>query len=374
MSDPAGLSRELRARAAEAGFAELAVTAVTELQRDRGRLDEWLGLGYQAGMGYMQRHRDARHDPGRLLPECKSIALVAVGYWRDESDPLSDGRVARYARARDYHKSMGRPLRRLADWLAEASGMPARAFVDTGPVLERAWAERAGLGWIGKNANLISRERGSWLLLGELLSAAELEPDGTPHADFCGSCTACIDACPTAAIVEPGMVDARRCISYWTIEHRGPIPREAAAALDGWIFGCDVCQEVCPWNLSFAREEPRGPFEPREGLDTLDPIELLGLDEAAFRERFAGTPLMRARWDGMLRNACALLGSRGGSRAIAALVEALGHRLPVVRIQAADALGRLGVAGPLGEAASAETDPVVGEAIAAALSTISSGG
>ena len=229
------------------------------------------------------------------------------------------------------------------DWLIFSDGdcLPSRTFVDTGPVLERAWAERAGVGWIGKNANLISRERGSWLLLGEVLSAAELEPDPGPHPDFCGTCTKCLEACPTGAIVEPGVVDSNRCISYWTIEHRGPIPEERRAGIGDWIFGCDVCQDVCPWNASFATTSGGDALRRRDDLRGLDAAEILGLDETAFRARYSGTPLMRAKWEGMRRNAAIVLGNRRDPAAIPALERALDDPDPVLRSHAAWALTRV---------------------------------
>jgi epoxyqueuosine reductase len=296
-------------------------------------------------------------------------------YWpgREAAPPAGRARVARYARGRDYHKVLGVRLRRLAEWVTQVSGAPARAFVDTAPVLERGWAERAGIGWIGKNANLLTRELGSWLLLGELLAVAEIEPDAGPHADFCGTCTACLEACPTAAIVAPGEVDANRCIAYWNIEHRGPIAEERREGLGDWIFGCDVCQEVCPWNARFARPAVGDPLARRSDLDGLDPLELLGLDEARFRERFSGTALMRARWDGMRRNACVVLGNRRDPAAVPALARALGDGDALVRGHAAWALGRIG-----GEAARAaleraeaiEREGAVRAEIHAALGTV----
>jgi epoxyqueuosine reductase len=237
-------------------------------------------------------------------------------------------------------------------------------------VLERAWAERAGLGWIGKNANLLTRDRGSWLLLGELLTTAELKIDAGPHAEFCGTCTACIDACPTDAIVDDGVVDSNRCISYWTIERRGPIPLERRHGNGDWIFGCDVCQDVCPWNVSFASPAEGDRFSRRDDLAGLDPVEILGLDEATFRARYSGTSLMRAKWEGMRRNACVVLGNRGRRDDLAALGEALGDEDAVVAGHAAWAVGRIGgeQAGTvLREARDREARPDVLDELEAAL-------
>jgi epoxyqueuosine reductase len=295
-------------------------------------------------MAWLAREPGTRSDPGRLLHGCRSVAVFAMNYWPGERRagvPDGRGRVARYAIGRDYHRVLREKLKRLAAWLESSSGHPTRTFVDTGPVLERAWAERAGIGWIGKNANLVTREMGSWLLLGEILSAAELEPDAGPHGDFCGTCTACLDACPTAAIVEPGVVDSGLCISYWTIEHRGSVPEPRRAGNGDWIFGCDVCQDVCPWNQQFARETNGDPFSVRDDLQGLDPEAVLGMDEAAFRARYSGTSVMRAKWEGMRRNACIVLGNLGLESAVPALTRALEDADPVIRSHAAWALGRI---------------------------------
>ena len=339
------LRSELTRRAHDEGFEALAIARAGRLDRDGDRLEDWLGQTRHAGMSWMARDPAKRSDPSQLLPGCRSVVVLAMNYWPGEErarTPSSRAKVALYARGRDYHRVVGRKLRRLAGWLEEASGEAARIFVDTGPVLERGWAEHAGLGWIGKNANLLTRDRGSWLLLGEILTAAELPADRGPHEDFCGSCTACLDACPTQAIVADGVVDSNLCISYWTIEHRGPIPEARREGLADWIFGCDVCQEVCPWNESFARPVEPERFELREELFGLDPEEILGLDEAAFRQRFSGTALMRAKWEGMRRNACIVLGNRGRREALPALRRALGDADPVVRSHAAWAIRKIG--------------------------------
>jgi len=340
---PERLAAELERRARELGFDRVRIAAARALERDRVTLESWLAAGRHAEMTWMARTAQLRSDPRRVLPDCRSVVSLAWNHGPGRAAPPS-GRaaVARYARGRDYHRVLGSRLGRLAAWLAETSGAPARAFVDSGPVLERAWAEASGLGWIGKNACVITRDLGSWILLGEILSAAELEPHDGPHPDLCGTCTACLDACPTGAIVAAGVVDANRCISYWTIEHRGAVPDERRADHGDWIFGCDVCQEVCPWNRRFGREPERAAVDPAPDLDGLDPIEILGMDEAVFRARYSGTALMRARWDGMRRNACIVLGNRGDGRARALLERARGDADPVVRAHAAWALERIG--------------------------------
>jgi len=338
------LTAELKRRAMDEGFDLVGVAAAAALDRDVAALDTWLEAGHQATMGWMENWRDRRGDPRVLLPGCRSVVVVAMNYWSGDDRteiPAGQGRVASYARGRDYHKVMGRKLRRLADWLAEESGQATRQFVDTGPVLERAWAQRAGIGWIGKNANLLTREAGSWLLLGELLSLAELEYDAGPHADHCGTCTACLDACPTGAIVDAGVVDANACISYWTIEHRGPVPEERREGNGNWIFGCDVCQQVCPWNETHATPAGGNGFESREDLHELDATRILAMDEAAFRAAYSGTPLMRAKWEGMRRNACIVLGNSGGTPQLPGLRAVLDDPDPVVRNHATWAIARI---------------------------------
>jgi epoxyqueuosine reductase len=338
------LSRAVKAQAEALGFHKVAIAAAAPLARDRAALAAWLRGDRHATMAWMARDPDKRSDPEAMLPGCKSVIALAVNYWPGDAEAQGrpgNARVARYARGRDYHKVMGRKLKELAAWLTTEAGAVSRTFVDTGPVLERAWAERAGLGWIGKNANLLTRDLGSWILLGEVLTCAALEADAGPHEDFCGTCTACLDACPTHAIESPGVVDSNACISYWTIEHRGAIPEARRAGLGDWIFGCDVCQDVCPWNTSFAKPAREDPFSSREDLSGLDPVAILGLDEAAFRARYSGTSLMRARFDGMRRNACVVLGNRGDPQTLPTLRRAAGDADPVLREHALWAIARI---------------------------------
>jgi len=342
--DRGALTRALGERAREEGFDALGVAEVRPLPRDAAALASWLARGFHATMRWVARDADRRSDPSKLFPGCRSVVSLAMNYGPGEgavARPAGRAKVALYARRRDYHRVLGPRLKRLAAWLEEASGLPAITFVDTGPVLERAWAEASGLGWIGKNANLLTRTHGSWLLLGEILSAAPLEPSAGPHGEFCGTCTACITACPTGAIVEPGVVDSSRCVSYWTIEHRGEIPEPVRPGIGEWIFGCDDCQTVCPWNVSFSRAAEGGPLAARDDLAGLDPEEVLAMDETAFRGRFSGTPVMRARWDGMRRNACVVLGNRRDPRALPALGAALRDPDPMIRSHAGWAIRRI---------------------------------
>ncbi|MGC9336426.1 MAG: tRNA epoxyqueuosine(34) reductase QueG, partial [Anaerolineae bacterium] len=251
------------------------------------------------------------------------------------------GRVSRYAWGTDYHDVILRKMHQLAQWISEQLGrrLTYRTYVDTGPLLERELAQQAGLGWIGKNANLIHPKLGSYFFLGELLTDLELEPDAPFSDERCGSCTACLDACPTGALTAPHTLDARRCISYLTIEHRGAIPEETRPLIGDWVFGCDVCQEVCPWNRRFAHPGRRPAF--RAVHDTLDLVEMLKLDEDAFRSRFRETPLWRARRAGLARNAAVVLGNLGDPRAIPALEHALSDADPLVAEHALWALSRL---------------------------------
>ena len=344
MASEQELTRRLEQRAKDEGFDAVAVATAGRLERDGTALAAWLGNGQHAGMAWMERHPSARADPGEILPGCRSVVSLALNY-RPPDETGAEGeaaRVARYALGRDYHKLLRKKLRRIAAWLEEVTGAAARTFVDTGPVLERAWAEQAGLGWIGKNANLITREMGSWFLLGEILTTARLLPSAGPHADFCGSCTACMEACPTRAIPEPGVVDSRRCISYWTIEHRGPVPEDLRPGFGEWIFGCDICQEVCPWNRRFSRPACSDPLERREDLSRLEPEQLLAMDEGTFRGLYSGTALMRAKWEGMRRNACIVLGNRRRCEALPVLRRALDDSDPVVRDHAAWAIRVIG--------------------------------
>ncbi len=342
---PRERTRRIRELAVEAGFDEAAVAAVEPLREteEGRRYRDWIAEGRQGSMAYLGRRVERRLDPRDILPGARSVLCVALNYWypEGEAEPRAGrGRVARYARGRDYHKVFDGRLRRLERRIAgEFPGAATRRYVDTGPVLEKLWAERAGLGWRGKHTNLVSRTRGSWLLLGELLLDLELEP-GAPETDHCGTCTRCLDACPTGAITGPYRLDARLCISYLTIEHRGPIPEDLRPLVGDRIFGCDDCLEVCPWNR-FAGAAREADFRPRPESTAPLLAELVELDEAGFLARFAGTPLMRAKREGLARNACVALGNRGGPGAVAALERALEDRSELVREHAAWALERL---------------------------------
>ncbi len=263
-------------------------------------LTEWLTRGCHGGMNWMKKNADRRLDPRRVLPEARSIISVALNYYIPHERQPGELKISRYAWGTDYHYVLGRMLEELVACIA--NGWPASAnlwYVDAGPVLEKAWAEQAGIGWIGKNGVLISRDFGTWLFLGEIITTLQLKPD-LPQSNHCGTCTSCIDACPAGAIVEPYVVDAHRCISFWTIEHRGEFPPGIADKLDGWVFGCDACQDVCPFNRFQKNAKLREDFAPRREL--LRPGRWLEISENNFADLTRKSPLQRTRLEGIKRN------------------------------------------------------------------------
>ena len=293
---------QLKARARELGFDLCGIATAKTL--DPARLDRWLDSGWDASLGYVRERRAERLDPSLLVPKAASVIVVAASYAPGPDDPQpAPGElvVARYARGRDYHNVVLKPARKLAAWL-RGFGAQVYCEVDTGAVLEKAWAQEAGLGWIGKNGCLINERLGSWLLLGALVTDAPLEADA-PHPDRCGDCALCIPACPTGAFPEPRYVDSARCIAYHTIEHRDPIPPALAARFRGRIFGCDACQEACPWNR---RAPPLTLVQLRARTPSLRADEVLALTASSARKRFEGSPLSRAGRDGLVRTALAI--------------------------------------------------------------------
>ena len=366
-----GIGARLKDEAARLGFDAVGIApAVAPPGYESYR--RWLAAGYAAGMGYLERGADARADAGSVLEGVRSIVVCAWVYAPAEADgPLgpTQGRVARYARGGDYHELFRRRLESLGAWLEqEKPGARSRAVSDTAPLLERDFARLAGLGWVGKNTMLIGRKLGSYTLLGALLTDAELEYDAPHESSHCGTCTRCLDACPTDAFPEPGVLDASRCLSYWTIEHRGVIPDEIAERLDGWVFGCDVCQEVCPWN----RKAP-GAREPglaaRDEWTDPDLVGWITGEREELRGSMRGTALSRAKPAGLIRNAALVLGGRRAAEAVPGLLRLLADRDASLRISAAWALGKIG-----GEAAKAalgdtlnDEDPAVREAVRRAL-------
>jgi epoxyqueuosine reductase len=349
----------------------------------------WLEHGYHGEMAYLARP-DAtgkRADPSCILPDVRSLIVVGVNYYLPGPPPQlrddpSRGIVASYARGSDYHDVLGPRLGQLAAFVQAEIGHPAihRAYVDTGPILEREVAVRAGLGFVGRNTNLIRPRFGSWILLGELLVTLPLPSTapsfvGSPSTRpaTCGRCTRCLDACPTGAFVSPYVLDARRCISYLTIELKGPIPRELRPHIGNRIFGCDVCQDVCPWNHRFATPTLEPAFQPRPASTAPSLLELMDLDDAGFQQRFRGSPVLRARRRGLLRNVAVALGNWADPAAVPALSRALCDAEPLIRGHAAWALGRIPATEgrqALRSALGAEADAWVREELTASLEAI----
>lgn len=303
MTDPARRAAEVKARAAALGFDACGIAAVDGPIDPEDRLGRWLEAGHHADMAWMAANREIRRDIRLRLPGAQSVIVLARGYHHpDPPRPPGSALVARYARGKDYHKVLKPPLRDLARFVCGlAEGAEAAISLDTAPVMERAWAERAGLAWIGKNSLALRRDLGSWFFLGTVATTVALAPD-PPMPDRCGTCRACLDACPTDAFPAPGVLDARRCIAYHTIENRGEIPEEMQGKMAGWVFGCDICQDVCPWNQRGAGGGHPA-FAPRPGVAFPDPAALAGLSKEEFDARFQGTPVRRATHAGMLRNA-----------------------------------------------------------------------
>jgi len=301
----AALTDAVRTLALEQGFDRVAI-GPAEPPDHGGQLRTWIEAGYAGSMGYLERRLEERLDPDRVLPGAASVVCVALNYFQGEPTDSSWAAVARYAWGCDYHDVMAPRLERLATFLADACGARSRAYVDTGPVLERDLSARAGLGWIGKNTMLLHPELGSWFFIGVLLTTARLD-HGAPLPDRCGSCSACLDACPTDAFVAPYVLDARRCISYLTIEHRGPIDPTLHAAMGSWQFGCDACQTVCPWNRKAPlTTEPA--FRPTTGFPPAE--EIAEMSDEALRHRFRDTAMLRPKPAGLRRNAAIALANR----------------------------------------------------------------
>jgi len=313
------LSQRIKERAWREGFEKVGIVAAAALDNERSQLIEWLGRGYHADMNWMARDPEMRADPRRLFPAARSVVVVAINYYTPNMHAAdrATGKVSRYAWGDDYHEVVGAKLRSLLAWvreeIPEAEG---KVCVDIQPMMDKAWAARAGLGWIGKHTNLITTEYGSWVFIGELLLNLDLDYDTEPVTDHCGSCTLCIDACPTQAITEPYVVDSNKCISYATIELRDTkLPQPVAENLEGWFYGCDICQDVCPWNR-FEQTTNETHFLPRAGNVNASLAEVLELTPETYTERFRGSAMKRAKLSGLHRNARALLetSSRSGGK------------------------------------------------------------
>ncbi len=305
----------IKRRALGLGFHQVGIAPAVALLEERLRLEAWLARGDHADMRWLERDPAQRADPRLVFPGARSVVAVALNYYtpHEHSDDPTTGKISRYAWGDDYHEVVGAKLKDLLSWIKEQwPEADGKTCVDIQPMLDKAWAERAGLGWIGKHTNLITREYGSWVFLGELLLDLELEYDTAREANHCGSCTLCLDACPTQAITAPYVIDANRCISYATIELRAPAELPAAVAdhLDGWLYGCDVCQDVCPWNR-FEQLTDEARFEPRPGHLAPALADVLALDPSTYAERFRRSPIKRAKLAGLQRNARALLAAQG---------------------------------------------------------------
>lgn len=301
---------EIKRQAQALGFNKIGIVSATALTNEGLQLQAWLNENFHGTMQYLARDPAKRADPRLLLPSAKSVVCVALNYYRPEkhSDDAGTGKVSRYAWGDDYHDVLQEKLKALRDWiLTQAPEVESKICVDTAPMMDKAWAVRAGLGWLGKHTNVITREFGSWVFLGELLLSAELDYDSYVEKDHCGKCTACLDACPTGAIIEPYKLDATRCISYGTIELRSEeLPKVMQENLEGWVYGCDICQDVCPWSR-FSKPTPEARFTPRPGITELSLQALAEMSQEEFSTRFRRSAIKRAKVSGLRRNAKALL-------------------------------------------------------------------
>jgi len=305
-----GVAARVKSKARELGFTHVGVARAEPLGAESARLAQWLAQGFHASMTWMGRNAERRTDPTAILPGAKSVICVGLNYFTPQphSNNPSSGKISRYAWGEDYHRIVGEKLEAFQEWIGqEFPGSSNTAYVDTGPVMEKAWAQRAGIGWIGKHTNVITRDQGSWIFLGELITTVTMDPD-LPETDHCGTCALCMEACPTQAIVEPYLLDANLCLSYLTIEHRGPLDGEVTPHFDGWIFGCDVCQDVCPWNKKFAAETEEPGFAPQEGHQEPPLREWSAMSQAEFSARFQSSPVKRAKHEGLMRNIAVVLG------------------------------------------------------------------
>jgi len=379
VTNPVQLSQSIKAEANRLGFLLCGITT-PDPPEHYGVFLDWLSKDRHAGMGYLAAERSwlRRGDPLQILPEARSVICLGLPYSPspqalENNAGKANGKVASYAWGSDYHEVTAPRLQKLAETLQDMVERPIlyKAYTDSGPVLERDLAQRAGLGWIGKNTNLIHPQHGSYFLLSELLVDVELEPDPPFTADHCGSCTRCIDACPTQCILPDRTIDAGRCISYLTIEHKGAIPHDLRSQMDGWIFGCDVCQTVCPWNIRFASHPADVELEPRLDVPAPVLVEELHLSTAEFNRKFRRSPIQRPRRRGYLRNVAVALGNAADPSAIPVLAETLFNEPePLVRGHAAWALGQIGGTEALQALQTAyqqEMDPSVRDEILAAI-------
>ncbi len=334
----------LRQRARAEGFDAIRITRAQADSQTASRLRHFIAEGFYGDMGWMADTEERRSDPRILWPQAKSAIMLALNYGQDGNslDRLLErntGVVSVYAQGRDYHDVLKGKLKRLAQWLAHEAKAEVKVFADTAPLMEKPLAARAGLGWQGKHTNLVSRELGSWFFIGAILTTAEL-PEDEPEGNHCGSCQACLDTCPTKAFPAPYQLDARRCISYLTIEHKGHIAREFREAMGNRIYGCDDCLAVCPWN-KFAQTASEARLKARDDLAAPPLAELLNLDDAAFRAKFSGSPIKRTGRDRFLRNVLIAAGNSGVIALLPAVQKLLTDSSPLVRAMAVWAMSRL---------------------------------
>jgi epoxyqueuosine reductase len=289
------------------GFMSCGVAVATQLDDDARRLEQWLANGRNAGMEYMERHFDLRIDPRKLVPGAKSVITLLLNYFPEAKQQTEAPKIAKYAYGIDYHFVIRDKLNELLGFInAHIGAVEGRGFVDSAPVLERSWAVRSGLGWIGKNGNLLTKSNGSFFFIATLITDMDLVPDNPFETNHCGTCTRCIDECPTDAIISPTVIDAGKCISYLTIELKDAlIPSEMHSKMDGWMFGCDVCQDVCPWNR-FSKHHTESAFTPIPQVLNLSKSEWEEMTEDAFRSAFKNSPLKRTKWKGIQRNLLAI--------------------------------------------------------------------
>jgi epoxyqueuosine reductase len=376
LKDGDAIKRALFAHARAEGFDAIGVASPAAVERAAPRLHQWIAEARHGDMDWMATHAERRADPRALWPEVKSVVAFGLNYGPDQ-DPRAllerrtNGAISVYAQGSDYHELIKGKLKRIGQWLAHEAGGELKVFVDTAPLMEKPLAEAAGLGWQGKHTNLVSRDYGSWLFLGVLLTTLELPADQR-ETDYCGSCRACLDICPTNAFDGPYQLDARRCISYLTIEHKGPIPQEFRKAIGNRIYGCDDCLAVCPWN-KFAREGREQKLAAREENRSPELAELAALDDAAFRARFSKSPVKRTGRDRFLRNVLIAIGNSRSPSLVPSAAALLDDASPLVRGAAVWATAQLlpedDFAQLSQEKSPGETDATVREEWSAALAT-----
>jgi epoxyqueuosine reductase len=292
-------------KAKSTGFDLVGFAKAEKLESEVKKLEDWLNLGYQGGMSYMERNIDKRKDISQILPDAKSIISLTLNYYtpHEYTNNKNKGKVSRYAWGKDYHLIIWEMLENLEEQLCDIDQkFKCKSYVDTGPVMDKVWAVKSGIGWMGKHSNIINRDYGSWFFIANIITNAEFDyAEQIP--DYCGSCTACIDACPTDAIVSDYVVDSNKCISYLTIENKEDIPNDLSGKFDGWLFGCDICQDVCPWNIKFSEPTSVKDFHPKNENIEIDLNEIDAMDNEEFKEKFSSTAISRAKLKGLKRNA-----------------------------------------------------------------------